>query len=160
MIIPLSVFLPGKFHRQRSLVGYIQSMGQQSQTWLSTIVIITLSNMMSFFFPSLLLPSHTCRVWPVFHSYKWPHSYHFWLCQSNLQSPAPVTLPWVLSLVIKAGFANPCGRPEVPRNFNFLGAALNKWQFACLLNRTIWRMCCSLRGNSLLLSAYVRICSW
>lgn len=107
---------------------------------------------MSFFFPSLLLPSHTCRVWPVFHSYTWPHSYHFWLCQSNLQLPAPVTLPWGLSLVTKACFANPCGRPEVPRNFNFLGAALNKRQFACLLNRTIWRMCCSLSEET--------PCSW
>ena len=86
-----------------------------AQTRLSTIVIINLTTT-SFFFPSLLLPSHTCSVWPVFHSYKWPHSYHFWLCQPNSQLSAPVSLPGVLSLVIKACFANPCGRPEVPRN--------------------------------------------
>ena len=108
--------------------------------------------MVSFFFPSLLLPSHTCSVWPVFHSYTWPHSYHSRLCQSNSQLSAPGSLPWVLSLVIKACFANPCGRPEVPRNLNFPGAALNKRQFTRLLNRTIWRMCCSLSGES--------PCSW
>ena len=118
-----------------------------AQTRLSTIIIINLTTT-SFFFPSLLRPSHTCSVWPVFHSYKWPHSYHFWLCQPNSQLSAPVSLPGVLSLVIKACFANPCGRPEVPRNFNFPGAALNKPQFARLLTRTIWRMCCSLPEES------------
>ena len=32
---PTTVFLPGKFHGQRSLAGYIQFTGPQSQTWLS-----------------------------------------------------------------------------------------------------------------------------
>ena len=116
------VFLPETFHRQRSLVGHSpwsnklrHVLSSCAQTRLSTIVIINLTTT-SFFFPSLLLPSHTCSVWPVFHSYKWPHSYHFWLCQPNSQLSAPVSLPGVLSLVIKTCFANPCGRPEVPRN--------------------------------------------
>ena len=30
--LPTPVFLPGEFHGQRSLVGYIQSMGSQSWT--------------------------------------------------------------------------------------------------------------------------------
>ena len=33
--LPTPVFLPGEFHGQRSLVGYGQSMGSQSQTRLS-----------------------------------------------------------------------------------------------------------------------------
>ena len=32
---PIPVFLPGEFHGQRSLAGYIQSMGLQSWTRLS-----------------------------------------------------------------------------------------------------------------------------
>ena len=36
---PTPVFLPGKFHGQRSLVGYIQSMGLQKQTRLSTAAL-------------------------------------------------------------------------------------------------------------------------
>ena len=35
-----SVFLPGKFQGQRSLVGYIQSMGSQSWTWQNTHNIV------------------------------------------------------------------------------------------------------------------------
>ena len=37
---PIPVFLPGKYHGQRNLVGYIQSMGSQSQTWLSMYMCI------------------------------------------------------------------------------------------------------------------------
>ena len=32
---PTAVFLPGKFHGQKNLADYIQSMGSQSRTWLS-----------------------------------------------------------------------------------------------------------------------------
>ena len=70
---PTPVFLPGEFHGQRSLVGYIQSMGSQrmgqdlvSNTFTFTLVIcIHLNSLWGFYHNLIYLAKENIYILPL-----------------------------------------------------------------------------------------------
>ena len=57
---PTPVFLPGEFHGQRNLEGYILSIGLQSWTWLNNLEIIIFFSFHFFFISWRLITLQYC----------------------------------------------------------------------------------------------------